>query len=75
MCGWSVLLVFLVTQLDFLHRIFKTTDLTVGQWVLCMVLGSLVLWTTEIEKFFRRRAEASSATQPGTEPAAAGVTI
>ena len=75
MCGWSLLLVFIVTSLDFMHRIFATTDLNVGQWVLCMVFGSLVLWTSEIEKFFRRRAEASSATQLGTEPVAAGVSI
>jgi len=75
MSGWSVLLVFIVTELDFMHRLFATTDLTVGQWVLCIVFGSLVLWTTEIEKFFRRRAEASSVTAPGTEPVASRVTV
>jgi P-type Ca2+ transporter type 2C len=68
MCGWSVLLVFVVTQLGFAQRIFSTTDLNVGQWLLCMVFASLVLWTTEIEKFFRRRAEASS-TEGVTIPA------
>ena len=61
MCGWSLLLVFLVTSLDLANRLFATTNLTVWQWVLCMVFGSLVLWTTEIEKFFRRRVEASPA--------------
>jgi Ca2+-transporting ATPase len=75
MCGWSVLLVFLVTQLDFMHRLFATTDLTVAQWLICIAAGSLVLWYSEIEKFFRRRAEASPMTAPGTEPVAAGVTI
>jgi hypothetical protein len=40
-----------------------------------MVFGSAVLWTSEIEKFFRRRTEASSAAQPGTKAVAAGITI
>jgi P-type Ca2+ transporter type 2C len=75
MCGWSVLVLFLITAPDFMHKIFATADLTVVQWIICIVFGSLVLWTAEIEKFFRRRAAASSATQPGMEPAAAGVTI
>ncbi len=75
MCGWSLLVLFLVTAPDFMNRIFATTNLTVWQWVICIAAGSLVLWATEIEKFFRRRAEASPATQPGTEPGAAGVTI
>ncbi len=74
MCGWSVLLVFLITQLDFMHRLFSTADLNVGQWVICIVFGSLVLWTSEIEKFFRRRAAKSTAISPGVEPAA-GVPI
>jgi P-type Ca2+ transporter type 2C len=75
MSGWSVLLVFLITWLDFANRLFATTDLNVGQWLLCIVFGSAVLWTTEIEKFFRRRAMASSTAQSGTEPVAAGVAI
>jgi len=75
MSGWSVVLVFLITWLDFANRIFATTDLNVWQWVICIAFGSLVLWTTEIEKFFRRRAEASPANQPGREAvAAAGTT-
>ena len=75
MCGWSVLVMFLFTAPDFMHKIFATADLTAVQWIICIVFGSLVLWTAEIEKFFRRRAEASSTTAPGTEPVAAGVTI
>jgi len=70
MCGWSVLLVFLVTSLDFAHRLFATTDLNIGQWIACIVFGSFVLGTTEIEKFFRRRAEASSVTERETVSAA-----
>ena len=69
MCGWSVLLVFLIISLGLMHRLLATTDLTVWQWVICIVFGSLVLWTTEIEKFFRRRAEPTSAAEPETVPA------
>ncbi|HEY6410526.1 MAG TPA: cation transporting ATPase C-terminal domain-containing protein, partial [Ktedonobacteraceae bacterium] len=75
MSGYAVLLVFLITWLDFANRLFGTTSLTVWQWVICIVFASAVLWTTEIEKFFLRRAEASSATQPGTEPVAVGVNV
>jgi Ca2+-transporting ATPase len=60
MIGWSLLLVFLVTSLDFMHRLFGTVDLKLWQWVACVVFGSLVLWTGEIEKFFRRRAAAQA---------------
>jgi hypothetical protein len=67
--------VLLITWLDFANRLFSTTSLAVWQWVICIAFASAVLWTTEIEKFFLRRAEASSTTQPGTEPVAAGVTM
>jgi magnesium-transporting ATPase (P-type) len=75
MSGYSVLLVLLITWLDFANRLFATTSLNVWQWLICIVFGSAVLWTTEIEKFFLRRAEASSDTQTGTEPVAAGVSM
>ncbi len=75
MSGYSVLLVLLLTWLDFANRLFATTSLTVWQWVICIAFGSAVLWTTEIEKFFLRRAEASSTSQPGTGAVAAGVTV
>ena len=56
MCGWSVLVLFLITAPDFMHKIFATADLTAVQWIICIVFGSLVLWTAEIEKFFRRQS-------------------
>jgi len=55
MAGYSVLLVFLITWLDFANRIFKTTSLDFWQWMICLGFASAVLWTTEIEKFFLRR--------------------
>jgi len=71
MSAWAVLLVLLITWLDFANRLFATTSLTVWQWVICIVFASAVLWTTEIEKFFRRRAEASSSAELETVPAQA----
>jgi Ca2+-transporting ATPase len=71
MSAYSVLLVLLITWLDFANRLFATTSLNVWQWLICVVFASAVLWTTEIEKFFLRRAEASSV----TAPAATGVAM
>lgn len=67
MCGWSLLATFLVTAPDFMNRIFATTNLTVGQWVICIAVGSLVLWLSEIAKIFRRRGEAPSASESVSE--------
>jgi len=66
MIGWSLLLLFVVVYMDFVHRLLGTADLTLWHWVVAIALGSLVLWTSEIEKFFRRRA-AARATPPMTE--------
>jgi Ca2+-transporting ATPase len=71
MCGWSLLATFLVTAPDFMNRIFGTTNLTFGQWLICIVLSSLILWVTEIVKIFRRQAAAASAAEPEMVPAQA----
>src|SRR5262249_15820002 len=52
MIGWSLLLLFVVTYMDFLHRLLGTADLTLWHWVVAIALGSIVLWTSEIEKIF-----------------------
>jgi len=39
------------------------------QWLICLVFASAVLWTTEIEKFFLRRAEQSKTKELETIPA------
>jgi len=62
MTGWSLLATFLIVEMDFLNRLFGTVSLNVGQWVLCIVVGSLVLWFLEIVKLFQRRAAASKRT-------------
>jgi Ca2+-transporting ATPase len=61
MCGWSWLSTFLMIVPDFMHRLFGTADLNVGQWVISIVVGSLILWVIEIEKIVRRRTAESTA--------------
>ncbi len=74
MIGWSLLLLFVVVYMDFLHRLLGTADLTLWHWVVAIALGSAVLWTSEIEKFFRRRAAArATAATPATTTSAAPV--
>jgi Ca2+-transporting ATPase len=58
MSGLSLLATFAVVQFNFMHGIFGTTDLTDRQWLICIALGSIVLWVIEIMKIFRRRAAA-----------------
>jgi Ca2+-transporting ATPase len=70
MCGWSLLATFLITAPNFMHKIFGTADLTIGQWVMCIVFGSLVLWVAEIVKIFRRRAAKSMTTEAVIETTA-----
>jgi Ca2+-transporting ATPase len=58
MSGLSLLATFIVVQFDFMQRIFGTEALDVNQWLVCLALGSVVLWVVEIMKIFRRRAAA-----------------
>jgi Ca2+-transporting ATPase len=65
MVGWAALATFVVTELDFLNRLFATTPLNIKQWVVCLVASSLVLWVAEGIKFYQRR----QVSQAGAEPA------
>jgi Ca2+-transporting ATPase len=58
MSGLSLLATFIVVQFNFMQRIFDTKELDVNQWLVCIALGSVVLWVIEIMKIFRRRAAA-----------------
>lgn len=68
MSGLSLLATFVVTELGFLQRIFATTSLTFGQWLICIVVSSAVIWLVEVMKIFRRRAAAQpAAPQPASQ--------
>ena len=45
-----------VVQLPFLNRAFGTVPLAFDQWALCVAMGSLVMWFSELHKFFLRRS-------------------
>ena len=44
----------LVVHWSPLGRAFGTTPLTIDQWLLCFAMASLVLWFSELRKFFLR---------------------
>jgi magnesium-transporting ATPase (P-type) len=56
--GLSVLLQVAVVNLDFLNLAFRTVPLTLEQWLVCVAMGSSVLWFGEIRKWALRRWDA-----------------
>ena len=52
--GAVVVLLVLIVQLDALHGFFTTTDLTSQQWLICLAIGSAVLWVGELLKIAMR---------------------
>jgi P-type Ca2+ transporter type 2C len=49
-----VVLLVLVVEMDVLHGIFTTTNLTSGQWLACVAIGSVILWVGELVKWAMR---------------------
>jgi magnesium-transporting ATPase (P-type) len=50
----SALLQVGVVEIGFLNDAFDTTSLSLGNWMICIGLASLVLWTTEAKKLAAR---------------------
>jgi magnesium-transporting ATPase (P-type) len=50
----SVLLQVAVINLGFLNVAFGTVPLTLDQWLICVAMGSVVLWVSELRKWLRR---------------------
>jgi P-type Ca2+ transporter type 2C len=61
MTGLSAVAIVLASELDLLNRFLKTTNLSVEQWVICLAVGSAIVWVSEVEKFFQRRSAAAPA--------------
>ncbi|MCC7161960.1 MAG: cation-translocating P-type ATPase [Anaerolineae bacterium] len=53
--GVSVVLQILVIYLPFLQQAFNTVPLSPTDWVVCILVGSTVLWLRELVKFWDRR--------------------
>jgi Ca2+-transporting ATPase len=62
--GVVVLMLVLLVEMDALHGLFATTDLTSGQWLACAAVGSGILWTGELVKAYLRSRYATR-TEPG----------
>jgi len=60
MTGWALLATFLITEVDFMQRLFGTTELNLTQWLICAAAGSVVLWVVELVKLVKRRQAASA---------------
>ena len=49
-----VVLLALMVEMDALHSFFTLTDLTSGQWLVCVAVGSTLLWVGEVAKAILR---------------------
>jgi Ca2+-transporting ATPase len=57
-----IVLLVLMVEMDIAHGFFTTTDLTSGQWLASVAIGSTVLWVGELVKIvLRARARARRA--------------
>src|SRR3546814_13030950 len=50
----SLILHILVVYMPFLQEAFSTTDLSAGDWLICAVVASSVLWLREASKLITR---------------------
>jgi P-type Ca2+ transporter type 2C len=66
--GLSLLTIFLATTFDPLEGMLDTTELTVQQWALCILVASSIIVIAEIRKLFRRR-KAPAVEAPIQQPA------
>jgi len=70
--GLSLLLTYLVTQLGFLQRLFGTTALTLGQWLVCIGVAATLIVVAEAIKFvLRHRRHPTAEPTPAASPTSA----
>jgi Ca2+-transporting ATPase len=70
--GMSVAAIVLGPELGLFQRILHTVHLTFHQWLLCIVLGLVIVAVSEIRKLLLRRSgEAETAQESAEEPAPA----
>jgi Ca2+-transporting ATPase len=65
---YSFFVTILATELGIFQRILDTTSLTVGQWVICVLVGSVVLWIMELVKLVLRLRSGSTSSAAATAP-------
>ena len=59
--GLSALLQVAVVNLPLLNTAFGTVPLAARDWLLCLAMGSLVLWYSEVRKWVNRLRAPSAA--------------
>jgi Ca2+-transporting ATPase len=62
--GLSLLTIFLATTFGPLERVLDTTELTVDQWAICIVLALSIIVIAEVRKLFRRRSVGQAVPAP-----------
>jgi magnesium-transporting ATPase (P-type) len=60
----SVMLQVAVVQIGFLNLAFSTVPLSWDQWLVCVAVGSMVLWFTELRKLVIRKWNRQRTTSP-----------
>ncbi|AWW35581.1 cation-translocating P-type ATPase [Streptomyces cadmiisoli] len=72
--GAVIALLIVIVETDALHGFFTTTDLTPGQWLTSISVGSAILWTGEMTKAVlrarTRRTHGTVSQQPTSRQAA-----
>ncbi len=68
--GLTLLLTLLITQLGFLQRIFGTTALTLGQWLICIGVAATLVVIDEVIKLFLRHRRRAAEVRPSSGLAA-----
>jgi Ca2+-transporting ATPase len=56
-------------QLDLFHRILHTVDLTLREWLMCLIVGFAIVLVSEARKLWLRRREGESEQTPELVPA------
>lgn len=68
--GVSLLLQIVVVYVPFMRSAFDTVQLSLMDWVICTLVGSSVLWLSEIKKLFMRARHRSTAARDPAHNAA-----
>jgi Ca2+-transporting ATPase len=67
----SAIVIFLMAELDFLNRLLDTTSLSFEQWVICLLVGLVILPIGEVRKRLWDVEEPEQRVEVQPQPAAA----
>jgi P-type Ca2+ transporter type 2C len=67
----SVVVIILMAELNFLNRLLDTTSLDINQWVVCLLVGLVILPVAEVRKRFWDVEEEEKRVEPAAEAVAA----